>query len=434
MQRVKYFICFQGVMRRTLSSAAFLFRSYGLINQIFKLHRRDLCTSRRPELDFDFLLDDSNLEAIRRNIAERKGVGDIDTVRAKWTELNKVMDAKEKPDINEERLKRMWDNFYHEALRIPNMSHPDVPRGDEKNAKVLCTWGTKREGPCVTAEELVHSWRTLFYPTDASGERSYAFVGALANLERALLEYVFDRVCVLDFKPISVPDLVSKEVTEACGLFQSSPKSIQYSLEDEPNVVLSGTGEMGVASCLQNQIVDEERLPLRFVTMSRCYRPEISNSAHEAKLYRVHEFNKVEMFVICTPDQSDGELNYLVEIQKGTFESPRTFDDVECMTQLDMPSEELGAPAARKVDIEVWMPGREIFGEVSSASNCTDYQARRLNIRYKTKSDTKEFVHTCNGTAIASTRTLIGLLESFQTVCFQIFKVRLFFAFISHTY
>ncbi|KAE9420154.1 hypothetical protein Angca_008907, partial [Angiostrongylus cantonensis] len=299
--------------------------------------------------------------------------------------------------------------FYYEALRIPNMSHPDVPRGDEKNAKVLCTWGIKREGPCVTAEELVHSWRTLFHPTDASGERSYAFVGALANLERALLEYVFDRVCVLDFKPISVPDLVSKEVTEACGLFQSSPKNIQYSLEDEPNVVLSGTGEMGVAAYLQNQIVGEERLPLRFVTMSRCYRPEISNSAHEAKLYRVHEFNKVEMFVICTPNQSDDELNYLVEIQKGTFEAL----GLHCR-QVDMPSEELGAPAARKVDIEVWMPGRAVFGEVSSASNCTDYQARRLNIRCKTKSDAKEFVHTCNGTAVASTRTLIGLLESFQ--------------------
>ncbi|KAJ1358930.1 hypothetical protein KIN20_017499 [Parelaphostrongylus tenuis] len=149
------------------------------------------------------------------------------------------------------------------------MSHPDVPKGDEKNAKVLCTWGTKREGPCLTAEELIHSWRTLFYPTDASGERSYAFVGALANLERALLEYVYDRVRVLDFRPITVPDIVSKEVTEGCGLFQTSAKDMQYSLEDEPDVALSGTGEMGIAAFLQNQIVEEERLPLRFVTMSR---------------------------------------------------------------------------------------------------------------------------------------------------------------------
>ncbi|PIO53821.1 hypothetical protein TELCIR_24830, partial [Teladorsagia circumcincta] len=104
-----------------------------------------------------------------------------------------------------------------------------------------------------------------------------------------------------------------------------------------------------------------------------CYRPEVSNSASEAKLYRVHEFTKVEMYVVCTPEQSDGELDYLVDIQKGTFESL----GLHCR-QVDMPTEELGAPAARKVDIEAWMPGRQLFGEVSSASNCTDYQARRL--------------------------------------------------------
>ncbi|KAJ1373845.1 hypothetical protein KIN20_036371 [Parelaphostrongylus tenuis] len=251
-------------MRRTFSTALSVFRSHMLTNQHFGVRRslcRNFCSSNRPELDFDFLLDDSNLEAIRRNIAERKGLGDIDAVRAKWSELKEVMDAKEKPDIDEERLKRMWNDFYNEALRIPNMSHPDVPKGDEKNAKVLCTWGTKREGPCLTAEELIHSWRTLFYPTDASGERSYAFVGALANLERALLEYVYDRVRVLDFRPITVPDIVSKEVTEGCGLFQTSAKDMQYSLEDEPDLALSGTGEMGIAAFLQNQIVEEERLP-----------------------------------------------------------------------------------------------------------------------------------------------------------------------------
>lgn len=391
----------------------FVPRSLRMINRhvgVLMCLRRDFCISNRPELDFDFLLDDSNLEAIRRNIAERKGIGDIDAVRTKWSELREMLDVKEKPSINEESLKKMWDDFYSEALRIPNISHPDVPKGDVKNAKVLHTWGTKREGPCLMAEELIKSWRTLFHPTDASGERSYAFVGALANLERALLEYVFDRVCVLDFKPISVPDLVSKEVTAACGLFQNFPRNMQYSLEDEPNLALTGTGEMGIAAFLQNQIVEEERLPLRLVTMSRCYRPEISNSAREAKLYRVHEFNKIEMFVICTPNQSEDELNYLLEIQKGTFEAL----GLHCR-QMDMPTEELGASAARKVDIEVWMPGREIFGEVSSASICTDYQARRLNIRYKTKSGKTEFVHSCNGTAVASTRTLIGLLESFQT-------------------
>ncbi|ETN79510.1 putative serine--tRNA ligase [Necator americanus] len=299
--------------------------------------------------------------------------------------------------------------LYEEALRIPNMSHPSAPKGGEENAKIITSWGKKRSGTCLTAEKLVQSWRTLFYPTDVSGERSYAFVGALANLERVVLDYVFDRVCVLGFKPVSVPDLVSKEVTEACGVSQRTQKDIQYSLQDEPDVALSGTAEMGISALLREKTFDEEQLPLRIVAMSRCFRPEISNLASEAKLYRVHEFTKVEMYVMCTPEQSEAEHDYLVQIQKGTFES----FGLHCR-QVEMPTEELGAPAARKIDIEAWMPGRQIYGEVSSASNCTDYQARRLGIRYKTKSGEKQFVHTCNGTAVASTRTLISILETFQ--------------------
>ncbi|VDM72062.1 unnamed protein product [Strongylus vulgaris] len=145
----------------------------------------------------------------------------------------------------------------------------------------------------------------------SQGTASSSFHCALANLEKAVLDYVFDRVCVLGFKPVSVPDLVSKEVTEACG----------YTLLDEPDVALSGTAEMGISALLRNKTFAEEQLPLRVVALSRCYRPEVSSSASEAKLYRVHEFTKVEMYVTCTPEQSEAELDYLVQIQKGTFES-----------------------------------------------------------------------------------------------------------------
>lgn len=401
-------------MRRILAVGVAVSRHLGARSALAecRIRARTICTvtNRRPELDFDFLLDDANLDKIKRNIRERKGVGDIDAVRRKWSELHTIMEAKEKPKISESKLKEMWDELYEEALRIPNMSHPDVPKGGMEHAKKVATWGEKREGPCLTAEKLVQSWRTLFFPTDAAGERSYAFVGALANLERALLEYVFDRVSVLDFKPVSVPDLVPKEITEACGVTQHSQKEILYCLRDEPHIALSGTAEMGISAMLKGRTFQEEELPLRLVALSRCYRPEISNSAVEAKLYRVHEFNKIEMYVICTPEQSDGELNYLVEIQRGTFES----FGLHCR-QLEMPTEELGAAAAQKVDIEAWMPGRGIYGEVSSASNCTDYQSRRLDIRYNAKSGEKKFVHTCNGTAVASTRALISILETFQT-------------------
>ncbi|KHJ74877.1 hypothetical protein OESDEN_25507 [Oesophagostomum dentatum] len=161
---------------------------------------------------------------------ERKGVGDIDLVRSKWKKLQALLETQEKPKMTEDELRQMWDDLYEEALKIPNMSHPESPKGPEENAKVMASWGERREGNFLTAEKLVQPWRSLFYPTDVSGERSYAFVGALANLERVILEYVFDRVCVLGFKPVYVPDLVSKEVTEACGVSQRTQKDIQVCL------------------------------------------------------------------------------------------------------------------------------------------------------------------------------------------------------------
>uniref|UniRef100_A0A914XZT8 serine--tRNA ligase n=1 Tax=Panagrolaimus superbus TaxID=310955 RepID=A0A914XZT8_9BILA len=169
---------------------------------------------------------------------------------------------------------------------------------------------------------------------------------------------------------------------------------------------------MGIADKLASRTFKESELPKLFFAESRCFRPEISKSASEAKLYRVHEFNKLEMFAICTPTQSSKVLQMFLEIQIKIWSKLGVKYRV-----LDMPSEELGAAASRKYDIEAWMPGRGIYGEVSSTSNCTDYQARRLGIKYQNEGNSGEecFVHTCNGTAMASTRALITVLETFQT-------------------
>uniref|UniRef100_A0A8R1HYV2 serine--tRNA ligase n=1 Tax=Caenorhabditis japonica TaxID=281687 RepID=A0A8R1HYV2_CAEJA len=370
----------------------------------------------RPDLNFEFLLDDNNLNAIKENISHRKGVGDIDKVREKWAVIQKMMHkssestGKSSDGITESKYAQLWNELYDEALLIPNMTQDGVPRGGEENAKVVAEWGEKREDNCLAAEKLVQNWRSLLHPTEASGQRSYVFLGALASLEKALLDYAYERVCAIGFRPITIPDIVSGEVTQACGVTQTSDHPIQYSLgDDEPHTKLSGTAEMGIAAFLRGRKFQEEQLPIRLVSLSRCFRTEISKSASEAKLYRVHEFSKVEMFTVCTPEQSATELDFLVEVQKGTFQAL----GVHCR-QLEMPSEELGASAARKFDIEAWMPGRKLYGEVSSASNCTDFQARRLGIKYKSADGTEKYAHTCNGTALASTRTLISVLETFQ--------------------
>ncbi|EGT48493.1 hypothetical protein CAEBREN_28861 [Caenorhabditis brenneri] len=365
----------------------------------------------RPDLNFEFLLDEKNREAIKENILHRKGVGDIDKVHEKWSVIQKMMSSGEKTsDINEQKYAQLWNELYDEAILIPNMTKDGVPRGGEENARKVSEWGDKREDDCLTAEKLVQSWRSLLHPTDASGQRSYVFLGALASLEKALLDYAHERVCALGFRPITVPDIVSGEVTQACGVMQRSDHPIQYTLGGgETHTKLSGTAEMGIAAFLRGRTFQEEQLPIRLVSLSRCFRTEISKSASEAKLYRVHEFSKVEMFVVSTEEQSEAELDYIVEVQKGTFQAL----GVHCR-QLEMPSEELGASASRKFDIEAWMPGRKQYGEVSSASNCTDFQARRLGIKYKTADGTTKYAHTCNGTALASTRSLISVLETFQ--------------------
>uniref|UniRef100_A0AAR5P754 serine--tRNA ligase n=1 Tax=Dendroctonus ponderosae TaxID=77166 RepID=A0AAR5P754_DENPD len=176
-----------------------------------------------------------------------------------------------------------------------------------------------------------------------------------------------------------------------------------------PDLCLSGTSEIALAGYLTNRVFDPQELPLRLCAVSRCYRAETSSTADERGIFRVHEFTKVEMFIAALPDQSDVILENLRTHQEQFFGSLGIHFQV-----LDMPPHDLGAPAYRKYDIEAWMPGRNLYGEISSCSNCTDFQARRLNIRYRKADGFTEFVHTLNGTACAIPRLLIALTETFQ--------------------
>ncbi|MFH4977375.1 hypothetical protein AB6A40_004084 [Gnathostoma spinigerum] len=361
----------------------------------------------RPELDFDYLLDERNIDRIRKNICNRKGVGDIDLVHKLWKKIQNALN--ERPSVKE--YQALWDKFYDESSRIPNMSHNCAPVGDESKVETVRVFGgIKRESKhLVTAERIARSWRSVLYPRQACGSRSYAFLGPLAELEQALLSYVEEYLEKAGFHALIVPDIVPSSTTSACGLQQRSGQSIKYSILNQPGMDLSGTAEMGISDLIKNRLFKESDLPLRLTAKSRCYRPEVSKSAAEARLYRVHEFTKVEMYVLCKPEYSDQELENLVSIQCALFDSL----GLHCRL-LNMPTEELGASAARKFDIEAWMPGRQLFGEVSSASNCTDFQARRLGIMYESVNGEKKFAHTCNATAVATTRTLIAILETYQ--------------------
>ncbi|XP_068173383.1 serine--tRNA ligase, mitochondrial isoform X2 [Antennarius striatus] len=311
------------------------------------------------------------------------------------------------------------EKHYTQALRLPNTTHPDVPVGDESRARLVELVGQKPEfdfeprGHVELGEELgIIRQRHLAH---VSGHRSYYLRGAGARLQTALQNFALDKLQQLGFVPLVVPDLLRGVVFEGCGMRPDAHLSQVYSLDPDrfPDLNLAGTGEVGVAGFFMDHAVSRKDLPVRTVCSSTCYRAETDTGRETWGLYRVHHFTKVEMFGVTaneTGQESAQLLDEFVSLQKEIFSAL----ELHCRV-LDMPTEELGAPAHRKYDIEAWMPGRNSYGEISSGSNCTDYQSRRLNILYERDDGSLTYAHTVNATACAIPRTIIAILETHQT-------------------
>uniref|UniRef100_A0A8C3WXH1 Serine--tRNA ligase, mitochondrial n=1 Tax=Catagonus wagneri TaxID=51154 RepID=A0A8C3WXH1_9CETA len=307
--------------------------------------------------------------------------------------------------------------FYLRALRLPNQTHPDVPVGDESQARVLHVVGDKPafsfppRGHLQIAENLdIIRQKRLSH---VSGHRSYYLRGAGALLQHGLVNLTLNKLIHRGFTPMTVPDLLRGAVFEGCGMTPNANPSQIYNIDPSrfEDLNLAGTAEVGLAGYFMDHSVAFRDLPVRMVCSSTCYRAETDTGKEPRGLYRVHHFTKVEMFGVTGPglEQSSQLLEEFLSLQ------------MEILTELglhfrvlDMPTQELGLPAYRKFDIEAWMPGRGRFGEVSSASNCTDFQSRRLHIMFRTEAGELQFAHTVNATACAIPRLLIALLESNQ--------------------
>ena len=292
-------------------------------------------------------------------------------------------------------------------------------------------------------EHFAKQHKLLSLPTTApknvaniGGEKSYLLLGSLAKLEQALMNWTMDQlVSKYEFEPVVVPNILHDHIIERCGFPTKSERSQVYkisgttkeSILDESSKsandskslhsCVAGTSEFALASIHIGNSIPREELPKKYCAMSRCYRAETSSSSSEWGLYRVHYFNKVEMFAFTMPNKSAEMHDKFLGIQKDLFRQLDLHFQV-----LDMPPDDLGLSAVRKYDIEAWMAGRQRFGEISSTSNCADYQSSRLDITYTAMVEhnnqlqiDKEFVHTVNGTACSSIRTLIALLEQNQT-------------------
>lgn len=315
------------------------------------------------------------------------------------------------------------------AQRIPNLTHPDVPSGGEENATVMLENGSKREFafPAKNHVDIGEALGVLDFDRGAevSGSKFYYMRGMGALLELGLVNYAFSKCLAKGFTPYTTPDLVRESVMEKCG-FQPRGDSTQIYGVEGTDMCLTGTAEIPLGGLYMDQVMDEAQLPIKACAFGHCFRTEAGAAGLAGKgLYRVHQFSKVEMFIVCTPAQSEDMHQELLELEASIFSDLGLHFKV-----LDMPTEDLGAPAYRKFDVEAWMPGLERYGEISSASNCTDFQSRRLNIRYrpapaageagdagkkgKKKGGKTEFCHTLNATAMAVPRIVVAILENFQ--------------------
>uniref|UniRef100_A0A8C0KXN1 serine--tRNA ligase n=1 Tax=Canis lupus dingo TaxID=286419 RepID=A0A8C0KXN1_CANLU len=291
---------------------------------------------------------------------------------------------------------QLKEQFYLQALKLPNRTHPDVPTGDESQARVLHVVGDKPafsfqpRGHLEIAEKLdILRQKRLSH---VSGHRSYYLRGAGALLQHGLVNFTLNKLIHRGFTPMTVPDLLRGAVFEGCGMTPNANPSQIYNIDPSrfEDLNLAGTAEVGLAGYFMDHSVAFRDLPIRMVCSSTCYRAETDTGKEPRGLYRVHHFTKVGV-------AGTGE--------EGLRNDPGV---------LDMPTQELGLPAYRKFDIEAWMPGRGRFGEVTSASNCTDFQSRRLHIMFQKEAGELQFAHTVNATACAVPRLLIALLESNQ--------------------
>jgi seryl-tRNA synthetase len=242
-----------------------------------------------------------------------------------------------------------------------------------------------------------------------SGSFFYFLKGDGALLELALINYAIATIAARGYRPHITPDLARPEILEAIGFNPRGEESQVYSVEGH-DLALIGTAEITLGGMLSGEILDTASLPHRVGGYSHCFRTEAGAHGKESRgLYRVHQFSKVEMFAFAKPEQSEEMHDEMLAIER------EIFDGLEIPYRvMDIATGDLGAPAFRKFDLEAWMPSRNGFGEITSTSNCTDYQSRRLNIRYRDDENRPQFVHTLNGTAIAVPRAIISILENHQ--------------------
>lgn len=407
-------------------------------------------------LDYRFIKD--NLEAVKKNIIDRNmdpAKADADLVvklfderTALTTELQNLqqkrnanaaaMKQKLDPETRakyieegknikdavfsaESKLSELEVKLEEAGRQIPNMANPEVPVGkvDTENLEVKKVGQPRKfDFKPKSHVELGESLDLIDFErgTKVSGAKFYYLKNEAVFLEQSLIMYALNILRKHGFTTFITPDIAREEILKGIGFNPRGNESNVYAIEDE-GTCLVATAEITLGGYHSGEILDKSKLPLMYCGLSHCFRREAGAAGQFSKgLYRVHQFDKVEMFVYCLPGQSDSLHEKLRLIEEEIFSGlGLPFRVVDTCTG------DLGAPAYRKWDLEAWMPGRADenhpdgdYGEVTSTSNCTDYQARRLNVKYHDDDGKNKYVHMLNGTAVAVGRAMLSILENYQ--------------------
>lgn len=312
----------------------------------------------------------------------------------------------------EEKLASAEKELKAAAKSIPNIIFDDVPLGGEECSVEVASWGGKKpaeEGVDHLDYAISRGWVDFDRGAKVAGAKFYYLKDELALLENALIQYGIKKVTEKGFHFVTVPDLVSSKVLEGTGFCpRTSEQSDEYYIEGE-DLALIATAEIALTGYHMDEIIDEKDLPICYAGLSACFRKEAGSAGkHTRGLFRVHQFNKLEMYVFCLPEKS-----------KEMHETIRGIEE-EIWQELGIPyhviniaAGDLGFPAAKKYDIEYWSPVDQTYREITSCSNCTDFQARNLNIRVRRADGKIEVLHTLNGTAVSLARTMVAMIENY---------------------
>lgn len=385
------------------------------------------CTNRGVKADVHRYVElESECRRIQQEIEElsrlanvvSKSIGQAkdDAEREQRKEEGRTL--REQKEAKQEQVDRLTAEAGAIYRSMPNLTHPAAPIGEEHHAREIRRGKTevrKFSFPVLDHVEIAEQHDLIDFEGGAriAGNGFYFLKNEAALLELALQQYALQFLVGEGFVPTITPDVARSEILQGVGFIPRGPETQIYSIENN-DLNLVATAEITLGGLYSGEVLDRDELPLKLCGVSHCFRTEAGAAGRASRgLYRVHQFTKVEMFAFTLPDQSEAMHDHFCDLEC------KLFDGLEIPYRvIDTATGDLGGPAYRKFDLEAWMPGRGKngeYGEVTSTSNCTDYQSRRLNIRYKVPGEKgTNLVHTLNGTAVAISRALIAILENYQ--------------------